>query len=325
MKKIFITGGTGFCGSHLLDAYLERDDVKLFAIKRWRSRTENVEHIKDGVEWIECDITDAGAVNKVIKNIKPDIIHHLAAQSFVTTSWLYPAKTFNVNIMGSLYLFEAVMNHCPEAIVQVASSSEIYGVPKFIPITEAAIPEPCSPYAVSKLAMDRLAAQFHKSYGMKSVITRAFNHEGARRGDVFVISSFAKQLMEIKHGIRNHTIEVGNLDSKRDWTNVRDMVKAYIVAVEKCSYGEPYNICSNNSVSVKEMLGELTKLSGLKVKIKISKERIRPSDLYVLEGDNSKFCKKTGWKPESSLTEILKETLEYWDEKIKKEIDSEKK
>ena len=318
MKKILITGGTGFAGSHLIDFYLENNpDYQLHSIKRRRANVDNIGHLIVGsVKWYDCDITDAHAVEDIIKLIQPDIIHHLAAQSFVPASWSNPIYTFDVNLNGTIHILEAVKKHSPHTILQVASSSETYGIPDIIPITEKNLPEPCSPYAVSKLAMDRICAQYKKSFGIKTVITRAFNHTGPRRGVEFVCSTFAKQISDIEK-IGGGTIKVGNLESKRDFTDVRDMVRAYVVSVEECEYGVPYNICSEKMVTIQYVLDFLLSIKKVGVNIVVEKdpERMRPSDLHTLIGDCTQFKNKTGWETTISLERSLGDLLNFWRDK----------
>jgi GDP-4-dehydro-6-deoxy-D-mannose reductase len=320
MKRILITGATGFAGSHLVDLYLRNHrDYQIHCIKRRRANIDYIKHVllDARVQWHDVDITDAHAVEALISRNKFDVIHHLAAQSFVPASWTNPSATFETNVIGSLHIIEAVKNTSKDTIIQIASSSEIYGIPLVLPITEESLPEPCSPYAVSKLALDRLAAQYHKSYGIKTVITRGFNHTGPRRGAEFVCSTFAKQIAEIeKNSMLTPCISVGNLSAVRDFTDVRDMVKAYELSVERCKYGTPYNICSGRKVSIQWILDELLKLSSVNVDIMIDHTRMRPSDLHTLQGDASKFITDTGWTREYKLEETLKDLLTYWRENV---------
>jgi GDP-4-dehydro-6-deoxy-D-mannose reductase len=313
MRKVLITGATGFAGSHLIDLYLKKDDVEIDCIKRRRANLDYVKHVLDNkrITWHDVDITDAHAIENLIAQNQFDVIHHLAAQSFVPASWTNPAMTFEVNVIGSLHIIEAVKKTSPNTIVQVASSSEIYGVPLNVPINEDSLPEPCSPYAVSKLALDRLACQYHKSYGVKTVVTRGFNHTGPRRGAEFVCSSFAKQVVELERK-GGGVLKVGNLESIRDFTDVRDMVRGYELAVERCKHGTPYNICSGRQVTIQWVLDYLLSLSPVNVKVERDLERMRPSDLHTLQGDPSKFVMDTGWQRKYELEETLEDLLKYW-------------
>lgn len=316
--KVLITGITGFVGSHLADYLLSRGNIEIYGIERWRSKTENIEHIKDKIELIECDIRDASSVNKVILRVMPEKIFHLAAQSFVLTSWHAPAETLSTNIIGELNLFEGVRNSNINPWIHIAGSSEEYGLVNAdeLPVKESNLLRPLSPYAVSKVGQDMLAYQYYQSYKLKVIITRGFNHTGPRRGEVFVCSNFAKQIAEIEKNKTEPIIYVGNLEAKRDFTDVRDMVKAYWLATEKCEPGEVYNICSGKAWSISEIMDKLLKLSKVKVKIKQDPTRLRPSDVPMLVGDNNKFCKQTGWKPEIPFEKTLEDLLNYWRERV---------
>ena len=268
-QRVLITGITGFVGSHLAEFLLTKEGIQIYGIERWRSRTENIEHIKNRLKVVECDIRDASSVRKIISEIKPDRIFHLAAQSFVPTSWSAPAETISTNILGELNIFEAVRQERINPQTLIAGSSEEYGAvkPEDLPIKEDTPLRPLSPYAVSKVGQDLLGFQYFKSYGMNIVRTRGFNHSGPRRGEVFAESNFAKQIAEIEKGLIEPIVHVGNLDSKRDYTDVRDMVKGYWLVLEKGDPGQVYNICSGEAYSMKEVLDILISLSKKKVEI----------------------------------------------------------
>jgi len=317
--KVLITGITGFVGSHLADYLLSLGSIEIYGIERWRSRTENIEHIRDKINLVGCDIRDSISVTETIGKIKPDKIFHLAAQSFVPSSWQAPQESLTTNIIGELNVFEAVRAVNINPVIQIAGSSEEYGLvlPDELPIKETNPLRSLSPYAVSKVGQDFLGYQYYKSYNMNIIRTRAFNHTGPRRGEVFASSNFAKQIVEIEKNKREPVIFVGNLDARRDFSDVRDVVRAYWLATEKCLPGEVYNISSGKALSIKEMLDLLLKISKVKVEIKQDSARMRPSDVNVLLGDNTKFCKQTGWKPEIPFEQTLKDLLEYWRGKIK--------
>src|SRR3989339_47493 len=314
MMKALITGITGFVGSHLAEYLLERGNIEVCGIERWRSKTDNIKHIEKKIRIIECDIRDYVSVEKTIKEIKPDKIFHLAAQSFVPTSWNAPQETLTTNIIGQLNIFESVRSAGINPEIQLACSSEEYGMvlENEVPIKETNPLRPLSPYAVSKVGQDYLGYQYHQSYGIKAIRTRAFNHTGPRRGDVFVTSNFAKQIAEIEKNKKEPVIKVGNLEAKHDFTDVRDMVKAYWVSTEKCTPGDVYNICSGKAWTIQSVLDMLLSFSKVKVTVKQDPARMRPSDVLVLLGDNTKFCKQTGWKPEIPIEKTLKDLLDYW-------------
>ncbi len=318
-KRALITGITGFAGSHLAEFLLENyPNIEIFGISRWRSPKDNILKILDKLTLFECDLTDFNSVLETLKSSKPDYIFHLAAQSFVPTSWRMPVYTFNANVIAQINLFEAVRILGLDPTIQIACSSEEYGLvlESEIPIKETNPLRPLSPYAVSKVAQDYMGYQYFQSYGMKIVRTRGFNHTGPRRGEVFVVSNFAKQLALIKLGYAPPVIKVGNLDAVRDFTDVRDMVRAYYLAVSRGKPGEVYNVASGKGYSIREVLDRLIRISGLDVKVERDPKRERPSDVMRLVGDYSKFHKDTGWKPEIDFDTTLKDTFNYWVEKL---------
>src|SRR5205809_7538849 len=257
--RVLITGITGFAGSHLAEHILaEHPDVAVFGTYRWRSRMENLDTLmamgvldviegryssgagqadqahKGRVTLLHCELTDAGAVEKLIAATRPDRIFHLAAQSFVQSSFDEPAATMRINIEAQLNVLEAIRRHDTKIRVHIAGSSEEYGMvyPDEVPMKESNPLRPLSPYAVSKVTQEMLAYQYHQSYGIKSIVSRGFNHSGPRRGENFVDSSFARQVGKIEKGLQDPVIYHGDLTSKRDWTDVRDMVRAYWLALE---------------------------------------------------------------------------------------------
>lgn len=316
-KRALITGITGFAGSHLAELLLEKG-YEVYGTTRPRSKTDNIDHIKRKLKLYDADLLDSHSLYAIVLDIRPDFIFHLAAQSFVQSSWASPANTLEMNTVGSVHLFEAVRRAKVDPIIQIACSSEEYGLvyPNEVPVKETNPLRPLSPYAVSKIAMDYLGYQYHQSYGMKIVRTRGFNHTGPRRGEVFVTSNFARQIAEIEKGKKESIIEVGNLDAQRDWTDVRDMVRGYLLSVQKCEYGEVYNICSEKAVRVSDMLNLLLSLSKVKIKIQKDPSRMRPSDLPVLLGDCTRFRKATGWKPVIPFKKTMKDLLNYWRERV---------
>ncbi len=319
MVKVLITGITGFAGSHLADFILDNvKGAKVFGIERPRSRTDYIKHIKNKIVFFDCDIRDASSVKRIIKATKPDRIFHLAAQTFVPTSWRAPQETLTTNIIGQLNIFEAIRDAKISPLVQIAGSSEEYGLvrKKDIPIKETCPLAPLSPYAVSKVGQDFLGYQYFKSYGLNVVRTRGFNHTGPRRGEFFCCSNFAMQIAKIEKGLQKKEIFVGNLKAVRDFTDVRDMVKAYWLSLSKGKPGEVYNICSGKGYSIKEILEILLNFSKIKIKIKEDTKRKRPSDVPKLIGDNSKFRAKTGWKPKISFKKTMEDLLNWWREQI---------
>jgi len=316
--RVLITGITGFAGSHVAEYALSKK-AEVWGSMRWRSKTDNIDHIRNDLKLVDCDIRDTSSVNSLIAEAKPDYIFHLAAQSFVPTSWHAPHETLTTNIMGQLNLLEALRFLKTKTRMQIAGSSEEYGMvhQDETPIKETNPLRPLSPYGVSKVTQDLLCYQYNRSYGIDTVRTRAFNHTGPRRGHVFVVSDFARQIAQIESGVKDPVIEVGNLEAVRDFTDVRDVAKAYWLALEKGESGEVYNICSGKGWSIKQVLDMLLALTKSEIEVVDKSERHRPSDVPLLVGDNSRFTQKTGWKPEIPFEKTLEDVLDYWRIRLK--------
>jgi len=312
--RVLITGISGFAGSHLADHFLEQGRHDVYGTIKWRSDRENIRHIENKLRLIECDIKDSFSMKAALETAQPDHIFHLAAQSYVPYSWSVPQETLQTNIIGELNLFEGVRALKIDPMILIAGSSEEYGLvyPDEVPITEDNPLRPLSPYAVSKVAQDMLGYQYYKSYGMKIIRTRAFNHTGPRRGGVFVTSNFARQLIEIEREKREPVLHVGNLDAVRDFSDVRDVVRAYALALQKGTPGEVYNIASGRGIKIKDLLNKLIALSRIDLRVKQDPTRMRPSDVELLIGSAEKFQKATGWKPEITFEQTLKDLMDYW-------------
>jgi GDP-4-dehydro-6-deoxy-D-mannose reductase len=313
--KALITGITGFAGSHLAEYLLnEHPDVEVFGTYRWRSRMDNIEHLRTRVKLLEADLRDYTSMYNALDRSRPDFIFHLAAQSFVPSSWTAPNETLTTNVSGQTNLFEAVRALHIDPVVQLACSSEEYGLvlPDEVPIKETNPLRPLSPYAVSKVAQDYLGYQYFQSYGLKAIRTRGFNHTGPRRGQVFVTSNFCSQVAAIELGMQEPVIRVGNIEAIRDFTDVRDMVRAYWLAVNHGKPGEVYNIATGHGIRIRELLDRIIALANVEVKIEVDPERLRPSDVEILIGDSSKFRADTGWEPRIPFEQTLSDLLEYW-------------
>ena len=312
--KVLITGITGFVGSHLAEYALEQG-AEVFGTIRWRSQTENIEGIRDRLKLVECDLTDAVSVQRLLQQAQPERIFHLAAQSFVPTSWHAPSDTLNTNILSQLNLLEAVRGTATR--IQLAGSSEEYGLvhPEEVPIREENPLRPLSPYAVSKVAQDMMGYQYHQSYGIHVVRTRAFNHTGPRRGYVFVESNFARQVARIEKGVQEPVVRVGNLEARRDYTDVRDVVRAYWLALERAQPGEVYNICHGDSWTIQQVLDFFLSQSTVRVEVQVDPDRLRPSDVQILEGSYERFRQATGWEPAIPLEKTFRDLLDYWRER----------
>jgi GDP-4-dehydro-6-deoxy-D-mannose reductase len=317
--RVLITGITGMAGSHLAEFILERvPGVEIYGNCRWRSLTDNIDGFRDRVCLIEADVRDASSMRRLVKDAAPDLLFHLAAQSNVVTSWHAPADTMTTNIIGELNLLEAVRDAGRPCRILIAGSSEEYGciLPHELPVKETNDLRPLSPYAVSKVAQDLMAFQYSRSYGLGIVRTRAFNHTGPRRLDVFVESGIARQLVEIEKGRRGPVLLVGNLKPVRDYTDVRDMVRAYWMALEKGKAGEVYNISSHRRIAIGGILDVLLKISGVSAEVREDPAMRRPYDAPVIYGDSTAFRDLTGWEPSITIEKTLEDILDYWRARI---------
>jgi GDP-mannose 4,6-dehydratase len=318
--KILITGITGFVGSHLADYVLrEFPDVQVLGLVRWRSPKDNIKHILGKIKLCYGDLLDLPSLRALLAADRPDIIFHLAAQSYVDFSFIAPIATLEANVIGTGNLLEAIkelkLSSGYEPTVHICSSSEVYGQVKEeeVPITEDNLIRPASPYAVSKVAEDMLAFQYWLSWKIKIIRTRMFTHTGPRRGEVFVASTFAKQIASIEAELTPPVVKVGNLDSVRTFLDVRDAVKAYWLLVTKCPPGEVYNIGGVETMTIKEMLDKLLKLSSNKsISVEVDPARLRPSDVTLQIPSIAKFTKATGWKPQIKFDKTLEDLLNYW-------------
>lgn len=320
IKSVLITGITGFVGSHLADYILANyPDTKVSGLARWRAPKDNIRHILDKITLEPGDLSDLPSLTSLLLQLKPDVIFHLAAQSYVPFSFTAPVATLNANVIGTCNFLEAV-KELKEAsgydpIIHICSSSEVYGQVKEdeVPIKETNTFRPASPYAVSKVAEDMLAFQYWLSWQIKTIRTRMFTHTGPRRGEVFVVSTFARQIAEIEAGLLPPVVKVGNLDSIRTFLDVRDAVKAYWQLVEKCPPGEVYNIGGVETMTVGEMLTRLLRLSTVKdINVESDPSRLRPSDVTLQIPCIDKFTEATGWKPVIKFDKTLEDTLDYW-------------
>ena len=318
--KVLITGITGMVGSHLAEYILNRHPkVEVHGLLRWRSPLEHIQPFKEKLKLHYGELRDLNSLILLFREVRPDWIFHLAAQSYVLTSFAAPVDTLQTNIIGTANLLDAVRLSGIDPKIHVCSSSEVYGQvrPEEIPIKENNPFRPASPYAVSRVGEDMMAYQYFVSYGIKTVCTRMFTHTGPRRGDVFAESSFAKQIAEIEAGLRKNPVRVGNLESLRTVADVRDAVHAYWLLMEKCPAGEVYNIGGSRTLAVGEILEILKGLAYCKIEHQIDRALLRPSDVTLQIPDLTKFQKATGWKPEIPLETTLQDLLQYHRDRIK--------
>lgn len=325
--KALITGITGMVGSHLADFLLEHTDWDIYGACRWRSPLDNVSHLldranrKDRVFFEYADLNDQVSLLTLIRNVRPDYIFHLAAQSYPQTSFTAPIDTLNTNILGTCRLMEAVhaVDGC-DPVIHVCASSEVFGKIPADKKPEDGIHEECpfhpaSPYAISKVGTDLLGRYYAQAYGMKVMTTRMFTHTGPRRGDVFHESTFAKQIAMIEQGLIPPVVKVGNLDSLRTYADVRDAVRAYYMLVTVHPVpGEYYNIGGSYTCTVGDTLRTLLSFSEKKdqIEVQVDQERLRPIDADLQIPDCRKFKRHTGWEPQIPYEKTMKDLLDYW-------------
>lgn len=319
-KKVLITGITGFVGSHLAEYIVnEHRNTKIYGLVRWRSPKYNISKILGHINFCYGDLEDYSSLEKIFSSVKPDVIFHLAAQSYVDFSFVSPMSTLQANVIGTANLLEAIktltLKQKYDPVIHICSSSEVYGqVQKNeVPIKETNPLRPASPYAVSKAGEDLLAQQYFISWKLKTIRTRMFTHEGPKRGEVFAPSNFAKQIAAIEAGRQKPVVMVGNLNSVRTFMDVRDAVWAYWLLVNKCKPGEVYNIGGVETMTIGDMLHKLISFSKKKnITIKVDPKRLRPSDVTLQIPSVEKFARQTGWKPKISFDQTLHDMLDYW-------------
>ena len=315
IKNVLITGIAGSGGSYLAEYIVQyHPTVAVHGIARWHSTTaiKNLEKIKDKVIVHECDLNDLSSVFRTVQEVRPDAIFHLAAHANVRASFDTPNIVLSNNILGTSNLLEAVRMTEIDPIIQICSTSEVYGQvdPKNVPIKEDTPMKPASPYSVSKIAQDLLGHTYFVSYNMRIIITRMFAYLNPRRTDLFA-TSFAKQVAMIERGLQKEIVH-GNLDSTRTLIDVRDAMRAYWAAVIHCDYGEAYNIGGTMTMKVGEFLEKLISLSDADISTRQDPALLRPADVTLQIPCLDKFKEKTSWKPEYSFDESLKDLLDYW-------------
>jgi GDP-4-dehydro-6-deoxy-D-mannose reductase len=311
--RALVTGMTGFIGSHLAE-YLLKKELEVFGTVWDKTELKNVEGIKDKVRILECDIRDGARVKEIIEEVKPERIFHLAAQSFPTVSWDEPVRTLETNVMGTAHIFEAVRKCDLDTIILVACSSAEYGFvsENEVPVKESHILLPLHPYGVSKVAQDLLAYQYHQNFGIKTVRARIFNTTGPRKTND-VCSDFTGTIVRIEKG-KVKQMNVGNLEPKRDITDVEDVVNALWLLCEKGEMGEVYNVCSSKAYRIKDILNMAIELAKAKIEVKVDPNKLRPTDEPIIMGDNTKIREACGWIPKMSMEETLSRMMDYWRE-----------
>jgi GDP-4-dehydro-6-deoxy-D-mannose reductase len=274
----------------------------------------NIQAIRDRLMLHEGDVADYQRVLPLLADCRPDLIFHLAAQSAPSLSLLQPGETLTNNILGQLNILQAAVELGMSPRILVIGSADEYGrvLSEELPVTEANAMRPVNPYSVSKIAQDYLGYQYFLSHHLPTVRLRPFNHIGPRQGPGFVVSDFAKQIAEAEAGKRPPEVHVGSLESQRDFTDVRDTVRAYYLALTQGEPGEVYNVGSGKAYSVGAILDRLLAMSSVKISVVADASRLRPSDIPILVCDCSKFRARTGWQPVIPLEKTLADVLDYW-------------
>jgi GDP-4-dehydro-6-deoxy-D-mannose reductase len=302
MTRALVTGAAGFVGGHLV-ASLTADGLEVWGTS-----------ITGEGGFAAADLRSATTVEAAVVSARPDWVFHLAAQSSASLSWKRPDLTYEVNVTGTHYLLDAVRRHAPKARVLVTCTSDQYGFvdPQDCPLDELVPQRPLSPYAASKMAQEAVARMFHEAFGLSVIVTRAFMHIGPGQPPSFATADWARQLALIEAGSREPVVEVGNLDVAREYGDVRDIVRAYRLAIEKGEPGETYNVATGEARPLRDVLGMLIDLADIDVDVRVDPAKVRPADPQLLEGDATKLRSATGWEPTHHLRDTVPEVLDYW-------------
>lgn len=320
--RALITGIAGFVGSHLAEYLLTghsrpaEPELEIHGvIHRHDAR---LHHLRTRLHLHRGDLRNALWVSELVQRIQPDVVLHLAAWSDVGGSWQQPWTTYELNIQCQLNLLEALARWQPACRVLVVSSNEVYGrvQPEDLPIDEATPFRPYTPYGVSKLTQDMMGQQYWLSHAFPVIRVRSFNHIGPSQSDDFAASAFARQIAEIEAGLRQPVVRVGNLDAERDFTDVRDVVRAYWLALNSGAPGAVYNVGSGTSHSVRWLLETLLDLAAIPIRVEVDPARLRPSDVPISVCNNGLLVATTGWQPHHQLRDTLRDVLDYWRKQV---------
>lgn len=317
--RALITGISGFVGSHLAEHLLQLGNWDV-AGTIYGGGEQNISHLRERLTLYEAELSALQTVQQIVEESRPDAIFHLAAQPVVSVSRRDPWGTLENNIRLQLNVLEAVRQVAPQVVVLVIGSSEEYGLvtPADLPVDEDTPLRPTSPYAVSKIAQDFLGLQYHLSHGVRAIRMRPFNHIGPRQRRGFVAPDFASQIAEIEAGLRPATMAVGQLDVSRDFSDVRDIVRGYVMAALRGAPGEVYNIGACEAHTVRELLDLLLAEVDVDVEVSPDLQRMRAVDTPLIVGDCSKLRAQTGWEPQIPFEQTVKDVLDYWREEVRK-------
>ena len=301
-----VTGATGFVGSHLLDKLTD-----LAPLIAWHRPAGQPPDPNRHIDWRPVDLLDAATVASAVREAAPDHIFHIAGAPQVAASFHNSVQHLQTNALGTHHLLEAVRRAGRPCRVLVVTSAQIYQ-PGDEPIDENAPLVPATPYGFSKLAQDRLALRASEDDGLDVVIARPFNHAGPRQSAAYAVSSFARQIARIEAGLAPPELFVGNLDARRDMTDVRDVVDAYTLMMQSAPPGRPFNICSGRAWRIGDLLEELLHLARVPIRVRVDADRLRPADASVMQGDASRIRTELGWSPRIPVERMLSDTLEWW-------------
>ena len=316
--RVLITGITGFVGAHLIAELRAHDAATDIWGLTWGAfDRQSVENAAPGIHLIEGDLIDPDSIAPILARSRPDVIYHLAAASSVARSWDFAARSLEINAVGTAHLFEAILRQGIDPVIVVSSTAEIYGriANTCEPATENTPLAPISPYGTSKAAQDLLTAQFHAGRGVATIRMRFFPLTGPGRPPHFVASSFARQIARAELGLDPPRLEVGNLDSVRDVTDVRDAVRACRLATDRRHAGQVFHVCTGRGVAISEVVRLLLEMSEREISVEIDKDRVRRSDIPWLVGDPTRIEDATGWRAEIPLRQTLLDLLNWWREK----------
>lgn len=314
MKRALIIGAAGFVGSYLID-HIQKHCVWSIVVTKMPQETMAC----PGVDICDLDILAPEAIERLLEEQRPDYIFHLAAQSSVAVSWKNPGLTVDVNVKGSLNVLDAVRKLDYKPRVLLIGSGEEYGHVREneVPVQEDNVLRPGNIYAATKACQNMVGAIYAQAYGMDVMMVRAFNHVGPNQSPIFVVADFCKQTAEIEARLKEPVIKVGNLSARRDFSDVRDVVRAYVELMEKGKAGETYNVGSGNAVEIRKILDMILCRSKKEIRVEVEPSRMRPVDVPVIEADISKLKACTGWEQKITLEETIQDTLEYWRQKLK--------
>ena len=310
MERVLVTGADGFVASHLLVELADAVGCEICGVGLKPEPLTTV----PGLIYLVTDLTDYDKLRALVDDFRPDSVFHLAAQPSVALSWQDPWATYRVNMFGQLNLMESIRTLGIEASVHIACSSEEYGVvhPDQMPLDESMPMQPCSHYAVSKVGQEVLGLMYHEAFDWRVIVTRGFNQAGPGQSSDFVVSSFARQIAMIESGKSEPFLKVGNLEAMRDFTDVRDTVRAYRMLMGSGTGGTAYNVCSGVARPVRELLEMLLGMSDVDIDVEPDPSRQRPSDIPIMLGDNGLLREEIGWEPVIPIEKTLMDTLDYW-------------